>query len=324
MARRLQHFKAESARGESGMGCSERFDGVELVLDAHALTGEAPTWSRMEQLLYWIDVEEPSLHRFDPKSGCDRKWEAPSELGAIALCDDGDVLLALRTGLVRLSLTAGRCEWLASPPFNPFTHRFNDGACDARGRFWIGVMHDPLQGSACDAANCSAAHSLHVFSDREGMRAGDASATLGNGIVWSPDQRRMYYTDTEAGEIRTFDFDLEEGLLSNSRLFKRFEPADGKPDGAAIDDDGCYWCALYGGGRVVCLDGEGKLVREIRLPVSQPTMCAFGDEDGGSLYITSAAHGLSRREEPFAGGLFRCRPGVRGEAARLFGARAAQ
>jgi sugar lactone lactonase YvrE len=128
------------------MGCSERFGEVELALDAHAITGEAPTWSRTQQVLYWIDVEDPSLRQFDPHNRCDRKWEAPCEIGALALCQNGDVVLASRMGLLRLSLTDGNCRWLARSPFNPFTHRFTDGACDALGRFWIGTMRDSLQG----------------------------------------------------------------------------------------------------------------------------------------------------------------------------------
>lgn len=304
------------------MRCFEAFGEVELALDAHALTGESPTWSGKEQVLYWIDVEEPALHRFDARTGCDRRWEAPCEIGAIALCENGDVVVASRMGLLRLSLSGGDCQWLASPPFNPFTHRFNDGGCDALGRFWIGTMRAPLEGMATKQDGGQMA--MHVFSTEEGLKATNASAAIGNGVVWSSDWRKIYYTDTEAGEIRSFDFDLDEGRLSNPRVFKRFEPGEGKPDGAAMDVEGRYWCALYGGGRVICLDPEGKLVREIRLPVSQPTMCAFGDEDGGTLYVTSASHGLSRRDEPYAGALLRCRPGAKGKPARYFGARSPQ
>ena len=68
---------------------------VELVLDAHALNGETPTWSVAEQKLYWIDIEAPALHRFDPATGRDEQWRMPSEIGAFALCEDGRVLAAL-------------------------------------------------------------------------------------------------------------------------------------------------------------------------------------------------------------------------------------
>src|SRR4051794_5847922 len=125
----------------------ERKYEVELVIDAKASTAESPTWSADEQRLYWIDVEGASLHRFDPLSGDTRQWSLPSEIGAFALCRSGRVLVALRTGLSMLDLETGRTEFVAPPPFDPCTHRFNDGKCDEHGRFWIGPAYKPLSGA---------------------------------------------------------------------------------------------------------------------------------------------------------------------------------
>jgi sugar lactone lactonase YvrE len=131
----------------------------------------------------------------------------------------------------------------------------------------------------------------------------------------------FYASDSDERVTRRFDFDLEKGTLEQPRVLARFDEAQGAPDGAAIDAEGYYWCALYGGNRVLRLDPNGRIDREIPLPVSQPTMCAFAGPDLDVLYITSASNGLdasARRHEPKAGGLFCCRPGVRGLPAHVF------
>lgn len=286
---------------------------VELVLDARAATGESPTWSARDQALYWVDIEEPALHRLDPATGRDDSFETPAEIGAFALCNSGAILVALRTGLAKITLRDGGFEPLGAAPYNPLIFRFNDGKCDARGRFWVGTMHEPLRGQA---AGPPAARPVGFYTRETGFQAQGATAVIANGLAWSLDSRTMYLTDSAARKIWAFDYDLETARLSAPRLFAQFTPTEGTPDGASVDEEGFYWCALYGGGRIVRLSPEGRLDAEIRLPVSQPTMCAFGDADYATLYIASAAQGVET--EPHAGGVFRCRPGVRGVPPALF------
>jgi sugar lactone lactonase YvrE len=286
---------------------------VDLVADAHAATGENPAWSEKEQALYWVDIEEPALHRLNPATGRDESWETPSEIGAFALCRSGAVIVALRTGLAKMTLASGDFDFLCAPSYNPLKYRFNDGKCDLSGRFWVGTMRDPLRGQE---AGPPAAQALGYFADRAGFVEKGASASIANGIAWSRDGRTMYFTDSGARTIWAYDYDLETATLSAQRLFAQFEASDGTPDGASVDEEGFYWCALYGGGRVLRLSPDGRVVQEIATPVSQPTMCAFGGADYATLYITSAAHGVET--EPLAGGVFACRPGVRGTPPALF------
>lgn len=293
---------------------SKRRCEAELVLDAKARTGENPVWSDREQALYWIDIEEPALHRFDPRTSADKYWEMPSQIGSFALCADGGVVAALRTGLAKASLRDGGWTSLGPPPYNPLRVRFNDGKCDARGRFWVGAMHAPLHRP--DEKTAPSQTALRVFTP-EGLREAGPTAVIANGLAWSPNSDRMYFTDTAARVIWVFDYDLETARLSSRRVFAQFGASEGAPDGAAVDAEGFYWCALYGGGQVVRLSPEGEIERRIELPVSQPTMCAFGDEDYQTLYITTASDGVETRE-PHAGGLFRARPGVAGLPAALF------
>lgn len=297
---------------------SKRAPEVEPAVLARARTGESPVWSEGELALYWIDIEQPAVHRFAPETGADEWWETPCAIGAVALCRSGRILAALRTGLARIDLAKGDYAPICAPPYNPLRHRFNEGKCDARGRFWVGTKHEPLGTShGGEAGSADAAQPLQVLEDGR-LTERQASAAIANGLAWSPDSRIMYFADSQARTVWAFDFDPDKGKLSSRRVFAHFSAAEGTPDGAAVDAEGFYWCALYGGGRVVRLSPDGDLDREIRLPVSQPTMCAFGDADYGTLYVTTAAHGVAIEQEPLAGALFRVRPGVKGLPASLF------
>jgi len=288
---------------------------IEVVLEAGAAIGESPTWASEEKALYWIDVKEPALHRFDPASGDRRCWAMPSDIGAFALMSPSSgAVVALRKGIHHLDFSSGSLALLAPPPFDPELIRFNEGACDPVGRFWIGVMFDPSKDGEPPRRS-----SLHSFTLATGLRPEPDAAELHNGMAWSEDGRQFYLAHSYRREIFRFDFDPASGRLGARTLFARVPEADGIPDGAAVDARGGYWCALHGGGRLRRYRPDGEIDRDIVLPVSQPTMCAFAGDDLDVLYVTSASDKLTpeqRRREPLAGALFRLRPGERGVARR--------
>src|SRR5579872_44951 len=154
---------------------------IETVLDARATIGESPTWVAEEKALYWIDVKAPALHRYLLTDGTTRTWALTSDIGGFALMEGGSALVALREGLYRLDLDTGESRQLAPPPFDPALFRFNEGACDAKGRFWVGVMFDPIDDSIPPQQS-----SLHSFTLRDGLRTEPDSAELHNGMAWSP------------------------------------------------------------------------------------------------------------------------------------------
>lgn len=285
---------------------------IEAVLDDRAIIGESPTWSPAERALYWIDVKEPALHRYDPERQSRRSWRVTSDVGAFALLHGDAALVALRYGIHRLDLATGALKLLAPPPFDPGLFRFNEGQCDSKGRFWVGVMFDPVDGSPPTQRGA-----LHSFTLDGGLRRENDEAELHNGMALSADGRRFFLSHSNSGLLYTFDFDPGRGLLGSRKLFARVPPETGLPDGAAVDADGGYWCALHGGSRLLRFDPCGQLDREIVLPVSQPTMCAFAGDDLDILYVTSASDGLKPEQinaQPLAGRLLRLRPGVRGIA----------
>ena len=303
---------------------------IEIVLDAHATIGESATWAPDEQALYWIDVKAPALYRFDPATGENRGWTLTGDVGGFALTRDGGAVVALRHGLHRLDLRSGgavvalrhglhRLDLqsgglvrLTEPTFDPALFRYNEGACDAAGRFWIGVMFDPVEGEP--PARTSA---LHSFTLGGGLLAVDDCSDLHNGMAWSADGRTFYLSHSYPRQVFAYHYDTDTGSLSHRRLFATIGEGAGIPDGAAVDVEGGYWCALHGGGRIRRYRADGSVDRDVELPVSQPTMCAFGGKDLATLYVTSASDGLSdaqRAREPHAGAMMRLDVGISGVA----------
>ena len=278
------------------------------VLDARASLGECPVWSVAEQVLYWVDINAPSLNRFDPANGTNRTMPMPASIGCFALRPDGGFVVALRDG-IHLARPDGTLERrIAAAPYDPAHHRFNDGRCDAHGRFLAGTMNEQRDAATAALYRLDADFRLTEVVSR---------LTISNGLAWSPDGATMYHADTPTRTIHAYAYDAQTGTPSTPRVLKRFEAAGDRPDGSAVDRDGCYWTALYRGGRVVRLSPAGAVLAEIALPALCPTMCAFGGPDLQTLYVTSArqqrdADELARL--PLSGGLFALRapvPGLR-------------
>jgi sugar lactone lactonase YvrE len=175
----------------------------------------------------------------------------------------------------------------------------NDGACDAAGRFWAGTLTNDARPGSGTLYRLDADGS--VVTAVEGL-------TISNGIAWSSDNRTMYLIDSATYRVDAFDFDLEFGALSGRRSVITIDPADGIPDGLAVDAEGHLWVALWDGWAVRRYTSDGVGERELRLPVARVTSVAFGGAHLDDLYVTSAWDGLpdgERAEQPAAGGLFR-------------------
>lgn len=294
---------------------------VDTALDAQATIGESPLWCAPEQALYWIDIKKPALYRFEPASGAQCSWTLSSDVGGFALLrDPPGALVALRYGLHHLDFASGVLTLLAESPFDPRLFRFNEGACDAMGRFWIGVMFDPLKPGPEKEKGA-----LHSFTFAGGLKAEADLSELHNGMAWSRDGRTFYLSHSYQQRIFAHPYDAENGAMGEGRLLATLPQNLGIPDGAAIDAEGGYWMACHGGGRLRRIHPDGSFDRDVLLPVSQPTMCAFGGPDLHDLYVTSARDNLSAgqlKEEPLAGSILRVRPGERGLTRPIYAAEA--
>ena len=285
---------------------------AELVLDARAVLGEAPTWGAETQRLIWVDITAGLVHRFDPLSGRDESIEVGQPVGAAVPTTSGLLALATRDGFSLLDPSTGRPEFVAEFEATVPETLINDGKCDAAGRFWAGTK---------DVEGRRPLGSLFRLDADLSLTRVLTEVTISNGLGWSPDQRTMYYIDSATYAIDAFDFELETGSVSNRRRLVELPEAWGLPDGLTVDEEGFLWVAFWTGSAIRRLSPVGEVLSVVELPVSLVTSCAFGGNDLSDLYVTSARVGLSGaqlKEQPHAGGLFRLSPGVRGLAAHPF------
>ncbi|MGO9427809.1 SMP-30/gluconolactonase/LRE family protein [Rhodoblastus sp.] len=281
---------------------------IVLVVPACALNGESPGWNPFFKKLFWVDIRGPALHAFDPATGKDECWEMPAWIGCQAPAPSGAVV-ALRTGLYDFNAKTGALILLAPPPFDPRRFIFNDGRCDPQGRFFVGPMYAPL--APDDQSRAPRAAPLWRF-DPDATTSWTTATPLvatSNGLAWSPDGKTMYHSDTNSRMIWAYDYDPATGSTDRRRLFAHVESEAemGGPDGASVDSQGFYWCAVFASGCLLRFDPAVKLERRVLLPVKYPTMPAFGGEGLNTLFVTSANWPLSHEERnrrPNEGGLF--------------------
>ena len=284
---------------------------IDLVLDAKTQLGEGPLWDAVRGRLLFVDIMRGEVHEFDPATGADRVLKVGEPVSTIVPSRRGDWIIATQTGFSRLDPKTGAVHRIVSVEADMPDNRMNDGAVDARGRLWAGTM-------SMSGRRHGSLYRLDTDGRVSRMVTG---VTVSNGVGWSPDGSLMYYIDTATARIDVFDFDEHWGTITNRRTLATVSHRAGHPDGLVVDAEGGLWVALWAGGRIHRYRPDGTLDREIRLPVTHPTKCAFGGDDWTDLYITSAWIELTPKEreaQPQAGGVFVCRPGVAGLPPRHF------
>ena len=274
---------------------------AELALDARATLGECIRWDARDKLIYWVDIPGKKMHRYDPSSGHDDNVDLQQEMGCFAQDERGGFIAGMRSGYARIDHFGGAVTLLTSPDYNRKKSRFNDGRCDAAGRFWAGTMWEPR-----DKAGA------YIYClEADGRFSAKANPViLANGITFSPDNKTFTLADTPNHVLWAFDYDINDASVSNQRVLRTFDPPQGRPDGACVDAEGNVYIAIFAGGRIEKLSPQGELLAVIELPVPSVTCCTFAGNDLQTLYITTARTRMSDEAlvaKPEAGGLFAIR-----------------
>jgi L-arabinonolactonase len=283
---------------------------VEVVGDYRAMLGESPVWSVQAQALWWVDIDACMVRRYDPSTDTHEVRTVPHPPGCVGLTADPDVVvIAMGTGLHRLQWSTGAVTPLLDIDLASPQVRFNDGRADPRGRLWVGTLDK--QRSAVESEyqgrlfRIDAAGQIDVMQKKVGTS---------NGLAFY--NERMYWADTARDAVFLFDFDPDDGSVANQRLFADFADLPGRPDGACVDEEGCYWIAAVYGSALLRFTPNGRLDRSIALPVSKPSMPAFGGPHLEQLFVTSIGDGGHTQSgtDPLAGALLALDVGVSGIA----------
>lgn len=242
--------------------------------------GESPQWHVDRQALYWVDVRAPQLLQLQPDTKELTRWDLPDVVGAMALWGGDKVLLAMRHTLTLMDLGSGHfSEFVAVETSTPH-NRLNDGKVSPTGRWFVfGSMDDRLEKIPTGAL---------YRADRHGVLVQLADGiTVTNGIAWNLDATVLYFSDSFTGELFLAPWNEAEGEMGTPVLMRAFAQGEGRPDGGVVDLNDRYWSAGVSAGRINCLDADGTIFDSFELPCRAPTMCAFGGNDMGTMFVTS-------------------------------------
>lgn len=251
---------------------------LEWLSDNFAMLGESPALSRDGSFVWWVDIEGHAVLRSEVSTGATQRWPAPEPAGCIAERDDGVILVGMATGIFRFDPEGGGFERLCNPQPEPGL-RFNDGALDPDGRFWLATMgEDPTEERGV----------LFVLDRDYAWRRLAEGLRIANGLAFDPTRGRLYLSDSHPGvqTIWCYDWDRERGEIGDARVFARTDELPGRPDGAFVDATGIYWICGVEGGEIMRFTPEGARLPSLSVPVSHPTKAVLS-RDGRSLFLTS-------------------------------------
>ncbi|TRM66189.1 hypothetical protein BD626DRAFT_486977 [Schizophyllum amplum] len=266
------------------------------LVQVGCILGEGPVWDAKTQMLHFVDISDRKVYHLDTNTLDTRVDEFDEKITSIALRPSNDGLACTTQSgyaLILPSETAGRpqLQYLTQPfpsHIQPHT-RFNDGACDSRGRYFAGSMWNPSRANEISGK---------LYRYDPALKAGDDGCVVldegpftdSNGLGWSPDDRTFYFTDSWAKVIYAYDYDIEAGNISNRRPFIDGAALDlpGMFDGLCVDEEGCIWSAMWDGSHLYRFK-EGRVDVVLEFPkVYRVTSCCFGGPNLDQLYITTA------------------------------------
>lgn len=285
------------------------------VVDAPlTVLGEGPMWSVAEGVLYWIDIVGRCVLKLSPETGKVDVRPLPYAPSAVIPRANGGLLLVTKKGMATFEFDKPEIHSIPVSIVDFEKEVFNDAKCDSFGRLWVGTrdlhVKEPNGGLFC------------MDIDFSWQRQG-SGFVVSNGIAWSPNGRLMYHVDSKPGRIDVCDFDPEHGAVSNRRPWIDYAKNGSAviPDGCAIDAEGGLWVAEVGDWHVRRYGSDGKLDREIRVPMQKPTSVMFGGRDLSTLFVTSMQFGLAPDQllaQPQAGALLQLDVGVKGLPEHMF------
>jgi sugar lactone lactonase YvrE len=276
----------------------ETHSNIQTVLEHKCALGEGPVWNEETQTIFWLDITQNLIHSFNINQQKHFSFNVGEMVGCISFREKGGLIAGLQNGIAFIDIENNKVEHITNPQDDPAI-RFNDGKCDAAGRFWVGTM------ALSEEDNKG---NLFVMETDLSVKKKLENVSISNGLAWNADNTIMYYINTPTNYVFAFDYDIENGEISNQRVAVDLTHENGFADGMTIDEEGMLWIAFYGGWRVARYNPEnGELLKQIELPVENVTCCTFGGPELNDLYITTASKEMSEealKEQPLAGSLF--------------------
>lgn len=277
-----------------------------MVVNYGCEVGEGPLWHPLEKCLYWSDIPQGRMFRYDPATGHHEKFYDGPVVGGFTIQTDGSLLLFMEKGAIATWRDKDLRYIIDGLPGEE-ENRFNDVFADTRGRVFCGTMSmDPERVSERRGT-------LYLLDTDTSVTPVLRNLGCSNGMGLTSDRKQMYFTDTMDKTIYRLDYDEETGSISNRQVFVDSTAEEGLgPDGMTVDAEGYVWSAQWGGACIIRYSPDGKEDRRIPFPTGQVSSAIFGGEDYHDLYVTTAGGQDKTANGEDAGALFRVNPGVKG------------
>lgn len=272
----------------------------QIAVDHKSVVGECPIWHPFDKKLYWVDIPEGIIFRYDPETGNHEEFYSGEVIGGFTIQEDGSLLLFLERGAVKI-LKDGETSTVIDEIYEELDTRFNDVIADPEGRVFCGTM--PAKDNKARLYRLDIDGSITKILDGIG---------ISNGMGFTPDRKQMYFTDSPGGKIYLFDYDLETGKIKNQRMFVTVPESEGVPDGMTVDKEGCIWSARWDGGCLIRYKPDGKEDLRIQFPAKKISSVTFGGKDYRDIYVTTAGGDKREEEGPDAGALFHLNLDIQG------------
>lgn len=283
-----------------------------IIADYGDLCGENPLWDAGKGMLYWTDATGERFYGYCPAQGKHSLLKSGIQISGFALNKPAGFVVTGNSGIY--------C-WDGCKSPRPLVKEIegrpcqaNDCIADPAGRLLVGTWFYEA------GKDYPLGHLLSVEAPGR-TRVLDEGIHLANGLGFSVDSRTLYFTDSVARRIYAYDFQIDDGSVSNRRTFVQVPDSEGIPDGLTVDAEGFVWSAQWYGGCVVRYDPDGKVERRIPTPAKQTSSLAFGGKDLTDIFITSAAKSEATPVMPpgydphsgyFGGALYRINLGIQG------------
>lgn len=290
---------------------------IECVVESRDLVGEGPVWHPEQECLYWTDINGFKINRLTTRTHELKAWRFDHPVSTLSLTTSADwLLVASGPYLILWSPAQDKRIPFAQPERDWPHNRLNDGATDPCGIFWVGSMCNNVgaDGRHLDVEGFTG--SLYRVTADGAATVADTGFGITNTMVWSPNRSTFYCGCSIRNTIYAYDYNVENQSVGNRRVFVQ-DLLPGLPDGSAMDEEGCIWNCRFSGSCILRILPSGKVLEEIKMPVSNITNCTFGGCDLQTLYITTASLQAPAGER-LAGGLLALHASVRGLAPARF------
>ena len=279
-----------------------------LILESNCQLGEGAFWDSERKKLWFVDIENGLVHQFDPKNGKHYSFPTGQKVGTLvpSLVEE-KLILGLQNGIYESDFAGKSIGKICTIKELSSNQRLNDGKCDPNGRFWVGGLNMDKEKKTSH---------LFMMDEKRNSKVKLDSVSISNGIVWSKNGRKLFYIDTPTRTVKSFDFEIKSGKISNPKILIKTPDSLGWPDGMAIDEKNNLWIGMWGGSCVsIWSSDNGEYLGKVFVDAKNVTSCAFGGVDKKTLYITTAKQGLSKEDLekfPLSGHLFQTEVDIAG------------